>query len=150
MPEEEGVVLSDEEDHLDVSPLKNMRAVGRVCISQISAHNLNSYESNDQKPRRASSLCRNMRQYEEMRQTSHPKESLSNFKRDNPESRFGRSSIKDPIIYRQDDSSHFAGLHDRGFPNDNLMHTGYFPDNGLVTKEPIVNEMTLLPVTESG
>ena len=68
MQEEEGVVLSDEEEsYLDVSPLKNMRAVGRVCISSISAQNLNSYESNEQKPRRASSLCRNMRQYEKMR-----------------------------------------------------------------------------------
>ena len=41
------MVLSDEEDYMDVSPLKNMRAVGRVCISQINNHNLNSYESND-------------------------------------------------------------------------------------------------------
>ena len=29
------------------------------------------------------------------------------------------------------------------------MHTGHFPSNGLVTKEPIVNEMTLHPYTES-
>ena len=64
---DEGVVVSDEEGYLDISPLKNMKAVGRVGTPSISNNNLNSTDAANRKRKRAQSLAKNMQSYEKMR-----------------------------------------------------------------------------------